>query len=62
MIIDVNSIDGLSQPFPFRGEVCMFVFIPKKLEVEGEIKLRIKERKESKENKKNEENKMNRNN
>lgn len=40
----------------------MFVFIPKKLEVEGEIKLRIKERKESKENKKNEENKMNRNN
>ena len=46
MINVVNSIDGSSKPFLYRGEDCMDVFIQKIIEVKDEVMEKMKENKE----------------
>ena len=46
MINVVNSIDGSSTPFLYRGEDCMDVFVKKMIEVKDKIMNKMKENKE----------------
>lgn len=46
MINVVNAIDGSSEPFLYRGEDCMDVFVKKMVEVKDKIVDRMKESKE----------------
>ena len=46
MINVVNSIDGSSKPFLYRGEDCMDVFIQNIIEVKDEVMEKMKENKE----------------
>ena len=46
MINVVNSIDGSSEPFLYRGEDCMDVFVQKMIEIKDRIMNRMKESKE----------------
>ena len=46
MIDVVNSIDGSSRPFLYRGENYMDVFIKKLIEVKDEVVEKMKENKE----------------
>ena len=46
MINLVNSIDGSSDPFLYRGEDCMDVFVQKMIEVKNKIMDRMKENKD----------------
>ena len=46
MIHVVNSIDGSSEPFLYRGEDCMDVFVKKMIEVKDSIMNKMKENKE----------------
>ena len=46
MINVVNSIDGSNEPFLYRGEDCMDVFVKKMVEVKDKIVDRMKENKE----------------
>ena len=43
MINVVNSIDGSSEPFLYRGEDCMDAFVTKMVEVKNKIVNRMKE-------------------
>ena len=45
MINVVNSIDGSSEPFLYRGEDCMDVFVQKMIEVKDKIMDKMKENK-----------------
>ena len=45
MINVINSIDGSSEPFLYRGEDCMDVFTEKMIEIKNRIMERIKENK-----------------
>ena len=46
MINVVNSIDGSSEPFLYRGEDCMDVFVKKMVQVKDKIVDKMKENKE----------------
>ena len=46
MINVVNAIDGSSEPFLYRGEACMDVFVKKMVEVKDKIVDRMKANKE----------------
>ena len=46
MINVVNSIDGSNEPFLYRGEDCMDVFVKKMIEVKDNIMNKMKENKE----------------
>ena len=42
MINVVNSIDGSNEPFLYRGEDCMDVFVKKMIEVKDKIMDKMK--------------------
>ena len=46
MINVVNSIDGSTEPFLYRGEDCMDVFVKKMIEVNDKIMEKMKENKD----------------
>ena len=46
MINVVNSIDGSNEPFLYRGEDCMDVFVKKIIEVKDKIMEKMKENKD----------------
>ena len=46
MINVVNSIDGSNEPFLYRGEDCMDVFVKKMIEVKDKIMEKMKENKD----------------